>query len=359
MTGHAARFRVRDPSTRGRACRERPWPNAQSAVCGDRAHHHVYGRPGGRARLRAGDARAGGRQRERARSPSAASIGPNASSRVDATVTRTVNGAAVTLPAAAVPALAPGDVVDVRFPDYTRPPARANYHVNVAFITEAPPLALALRAAAARRTSSSPTTAARQPAAPARLHFVYGAPDHRGIPIFFIVPEDAKTRGDGRRAQLRAARTRPISRTCRKSANDAVARYSWFRDFLAVARARCDRSRLGAAARRGRRRFARAHRQARSRAATRPAHRSPTSRTASRRRCSRCNTRPTSTRRRPRSSSAASPAQRARLSSRSTSSRCSRCGRSSRGSGHQEYEYLPATLQLTAPRPVRASGPNY
>jgi hypothetical protein len=50
-----------------------------------------------------------------------------------------VGNTRVTLPAAAVPALAAGDVVDVTYPDYTRPSARVNYHVNVAFITEVSP----------------------------------------------------------------------------------------------------------------------------------------------------------------------------------------------------------------------------
>jgi hypothetical protein len=160
----------------------------------------------------------------------AASIGPNASSRVDATVTRMVNGAAVTLPAAIVPALAPGDVVDVRFPDYTRPPARANYHVNVAFITEVPPLHwLYERSGPEDRLFSNDRR--KKPTAPAHLHFVYGTPDHRGIPIFFIVPEDAKTRGmDGARNYVQAHPT--DFKNMSESANDAVTRYSWFRDFL-------------------------------------------------------------------------------------------------------------------------------
>ena len=64
-----------------------------------------------------------------------ASVGPSAASRVSAYVTRTVNGKREMLPAAAVPALQAGDDVVVSFPDYTRPPARVNYHANVAFIT--------------------------------------------------------------------------------------------------------------------------------------------------------------------------------------------------------------------------------
>jgi hypothetical protein len=159
----------------------------------------------------------------------AASIGPNASSRVDATVTRVVDGTSVTLPAAAVPALAPGDVVDVRFPDYVRPPARANYHVNVAFITEAPPLRwLYERTGAEDQLFSNDR---RRPVPPAHIRFTYGAGDARGIPIFFIVPEDAKTRGmDGARNYVVAHPT--DFKDMSESANDAVTRYTWFRDFL-------------------------------------------------------------------------------------------------------------------------------
>jgi hypothetical protein len=65
-----------------------------------------------------------------------ASAGPQAGSHIDATVTRMIGKASVTLPGALVPALEPGDVVDVDFPDYRRPPSTVNYHVNVAFITE-------------------------------------------------------------------------------------------------------------------------------------------------------------------------------------------------------------------------------
>ena len=68
-----------------------------------------------------------------------ASAGPAAGAHVLATVTRVIGGARVTLPAALVPALQPGDAVDLSFPDYRRPPARVNYHVNAAFITEVTP----------------------------------------------------------------------------------------------------------------------------------------------------------------------------------------------------------------------------
>jgi len=160
----------------------------------------------------------------------AASIGPDASSRVDATVTRMVGSTPVTLPAAVVPSLAPGDVVDVSFPDYARPPARANYHVNVAFITEAPPLHwLYERSGPWDQLFSNDRR--RLPSSPARLHFTYGTADHRGIPIFFIVPEDAKTRGmDGARNYVVAHPT--DFKDMSDSANEAVTRYSWFRDFL-------------------------------------------------------------------------------------------------------------------------------
>lgn len=159
----------------------------------------------------------------------AASAGPEASSRIDATVTRRIGDKRVTLPAAVVPALKPGDDVDVRFSDYMRPPARANYHVNVAFITEAPPLRWLYEKSgtwdqlfANRRSGTSK---------PRDLSFTYGEGDHRGIPIFFIVPEDEKTRGmDGVRDYVDAHPT--DFKNMSQSANTAVDRYNWFQDFL-------------------------------------------------------------------------------------------------------------------------------
>ncbi|HLI95310.1 MAG TPA: hypothetical protein VKT72_04375 [Candidatus Baltobacteraceae bacterium] len=161
-----------------------------------------------------------------------ASVGPAAASRIDATVTRTVDGKPVMLPAAAVPALAPGDKVSVRFVDYTRPPAKVNYHVNVAFITETPPVGwLYARSGANDRLFSNPRK--RRVAMPgaAPTHFVYGSGDYRGIPVFFIVPEDGKTRGmDGVRDYVQAHPT--DFKDMSVSSNDAVERYSWFSDFL-------------------------------------------------------------------------------------------------------------------------------
>ncbi|MGA3036608.1 MAG: hypothetical protein ABSE64_03905 [Vulcanimicrobiaceae bacterium] len=160
-----------------------------------------------------------------------ASVGPAAASRIDATVTRTVDGKPFTLPAAAVPALAPGDKIFVRFIDYTRPPAKANYHVNVAFITETPPVGwLYARSGASDRLFANPH-GRRATATVAPMHFVYGSGDYRGIPVFFIVPEDAKTRGmDGMRDYVQAHPT--DFKNMSVSSNDAVERYSWFSDFL-------------------------------------------------------------------------------------------------------------------------------
>ncbi len=161
-----------------------------------------------------------------------ASVGPAAASRIEATVTRTVDGKPVTLPAAAVPALAPGDKISVRFVDYTRPPAKVNYHVNVAFITETPPVGwLYAKSGTNDRLFSNPH--GRRIATPATspTHFVYGSGDNRGIPVFFIVPEDSKTRGmDGVRDYVQAHPT--DFKDMSVSSNDAVERYSWFSDFL-------------------------------------------------------------------------------------------------------------------------------
>jgi len=159
-----------------------------------------------------------------------ASVGPNASARINATVRRIVDGKPLTLPAALVPALAPGDVVSVQFSDYVRPPAEANYHVNVAFITEiAPQHWLFARSSPADRLFSNDRR--HQPAPASTLRFVYGAQDRRGIPIFFIVPEDGKTRGmDGVRDYVGA---HPSDFTqMSESAEDAAAKYVWFSDFL-------------------------------------------------------------------------------------------------------------------------------
>ena len=159
-----------------------------------------------------------------------ASVGPDASARITATVRRIVDGKPRTLPAALVPALAPGDVVSVQFSDYVRPPAEANYHVNVAFITEiAPQHWLFARSSPADRLFSNDR---RHPSpAASTLRFVYGAQDRRGIPIFFIVPEDGKTRGmDGVRDYVGA---HPSDFTqMSESAEDAAAKYVWFSDFL-------------------------------------------------------------------------------------------------------------------------------
>jgi len=158
-----------------------------------------------------------------------ASVGPDASARIEATVERIVDGRPMTLPAAMVPALAPGDVVSVRFSDYMRPPAEANYHVNVAFITEiAPQHWLLPRSSPADRLFSND---GRQPAPASTLRFVYGGEGRRGIPIFFIVPEDRKTRGmDGVRDYVEA---HPSDFTqMSESADDAAAKYVWFSDFL-------------------------------------------------------------------------------------------------------------------------------
>ena len=162
-----------------------------------------------------------------------ANAGPEASSHVDATVTRSVAGKSVTLPAALVPALAAGDVVDVDFTDYRRPPASVNFHTNVAFVTETAPQHWLFERSGpqdrlfigARAKPGTPPTG--------HIHFTYGAGTQRGIPIFFVVPEDGKTRGlDGVRDYVEAHPTDFIDMS--QSANDAVDRYSFFRDFLSA-----------------------------------------------------------------------------------------------------------------------------
>ena len=161
-----------------------------------------------------------------------ASVGPAAASRIDATVTRTIDGKPVTLPAGAVPELLPGDKVSVRFIDYTRPPAKVNYHVNVAFITETPPVGwLYAKSGTNDRLFSNPHGRRAVPPPASSMHFVYGSGDYRGIPVFFIVPEDGKTRGmDGVRDYVQAHPT--DFKDMSVSSNDAVERYSWFSDFL-------------------------------------------------------------------------------------------------------------------------------
>ena len=152
---------------------------------------------------------------------------------VDAFVTRSQDGHRVTLPAAVVPSLRPGDEIAVSFPDYTRPPSSVNYHVNVAFITEvAPQHWLYPKSGPTDRlfVTGRSRDASTAPLPP--LRFTYDAGAKRGIPIFFIVPEDAKTRGmDGVRDYVAAHPT--DFKNMSESANDAVDRYSWFRDFLA------------------------------------------------------------------------------------------------------------------------------
>ena len=161
-----------------------------------------------------------------------ASAGPAAGSHILATVTRTVGSSRVTLPAALVPALEPGDTVDLDFPDYRRPPGRVNYHVNAAFITEAAPQHwLFERSGSADRLFSGPHRKGRVPATTGKIHFAYGTGDKRGIPIFFIVPEDAKTRGmDGVRDYVDAHPTDFVGMS--QSTNAAVDRYSFLSDFL-------------------------------------------------------------------------------------------------------------------------------
>src|SRR5262249_55199544 len=65
----------------------------------------------------------------------------------------------------------------------------------------------------------------------AAVRFTYGQGDHRGIPIFFIVPEDGKTRGmDGVRDYVSA---HPSDfKGMAAAADDGLGRYTWFRDFL-------------------------------------------------------------------------------------------------------------------------------
>ncbi len=161
-----------------------------------------------------------------------ASAGPAAGSHIDATVTRIVGKTTVTLPAALVPALKPGDIVDLDFPDYRRPPSSVNYHVNVAFVTEtARQHWLFERSSPADRLFSNARRKAKTAPASGRIHFVYGAGDYRGIPIFFLIPEDAKTRGvDGVRDYVGAHPTDFVDMS--QGTNAAVDRYSFLSDFL-------------------------------------------------------------------------------------------------------------------------------
>jgi hypothetical protein len=162
-----------------------------------------------------------------------ASSGPEASARVDATVTRVVDGITVTLPAANVPALANGDRVALRFPDYSGAATRVNYHVNVAFLTEvAPQHWLFERSSAQDRLFVKKTKRAPRASTKNEIAFTYGTGDHRGIPIVLIVPEDGKTRGmDGVRDYVEAHPT--DFKNMAESTNDAVDRYTWFADFTA------------------------------------------------------------------------------------------------------------------------------
>ena len=161
-----------------------------------------------------------------------ASAGPAAGSHIVATVTRIVGKSSVTLPAAVVPALKPGDVVDVDFPDYRRPPSTVNYHVNVAFITEAARQHwLFERSSSADQLFANLRRKGKTAPAFGRIHFVYGSNGYRGIPIFFVIPEDAKTRGvDGVRDYVGAHPTDFVDMS--QGTNAAVDRYRFLNDFL-------------------------------------------------------------------------------------------------------------------------------
>lgn len=163
-----------------------------------------------------------------------ASSGPMAGAHVVATVTRTVAGKPVTLPAALVPALEPGDIVNLGFPDYRQPPNPVRYHVNVAFITEsAPQHWLFAHSGPADRlfTVPAPRKSRARPVPAGTIRFTYGSGNARGIPIVFIIPEDAKTRGvDGVRDYVDSHPTDFVSMS--QSSNDAVDQYSFLRDFL-------------------------------------------------------------------------------------------------------------------------------
>jgi hypothetical protein len=162
-----------------------------------------------------------------------ASAGPQAGSHIDATVTRSIGKTSITLPGALVPALEPGDIVDVAFPDYRRPPSTVNYHVNVAFITEtARQHWLFERSSSADQLFFNPRRRKNATAMPSgRIHFVYGTGSNRGIPIFFIIPEDAKTRGvNGVRDYVGAHPTDFVDMS--QGTNAAVDRYSFLNDFL-------------------------------------------------------------------------------------------------------------------------------
>ena len=162
-----------------------------------------------------------------------ASAGPAAGSHIVATVTRMVGKTIVTLPAALVPALKAGDIVNLDFPDYRRPPGTVNYHVNAAFITETPPRHWLFPRSGPADQLFTTRHATKKGAAPplGTIHFVYGAGADRGIPIFFLIPEDAKTRGvDGVRDYVDAHPTDFVDMS--EGTNDAVDRYSFVNDFL-------------------------------------------------------------------------------------------------------------------------------
>jgi hypothetical protein len=161
-----------------------------------------------------------------------ASSGPAAGAHIIATVTRTIANRSITLPAALVPALKNGDSVDIDFPDYRRPPGTVNFHVNGAFITAvAPQHWLFEHSTAADQLFRNPHDRRHASIVTGTVHFTYGTRDRRGIPIFFIVPEDAKTRGvDGVRDYVNAHPTDFIDMA--QSTNAAVDRYSFLSDFL-------------------------------------------------------------------------------------------------------------------------------
>jgi hypothetical protein len=161
-----------------------------------------------------------------------ASSGPAAGAHIAATVTRTIGKRAVVLPAALVPALAPGDIVDLDFPDYRKPPGTVNYHVNAAFITAAAPHHWLFEKSGPADHLFAGRPQRKRAAVPrGTIHFTYGPGNQRGIPIFFIIPEDGKTRGvDGVRDYVGAHPTDFIDMA--QSTNAAVDRYSFLSDFL-------------------------------------------------------------------------------------------------------------------------------
>lgn len=142
-------------------------------------------------------------------------------------VTRRIGSTQVRLPAALVPKLAPGDVVEARFPDFSAPNTHVRYHVNVAFINESATIDWLY----ARSSPQDRLFASRKQPANSGVSFTYGTKNRGGMPIFFIVPEDEKTRGmDGVRDYVGAHPT--DFKTMASSANETVDRYDWFHDFL-------------------------------------------------------------------------------------------------------------------------------